>query len=76
MPAQIIATEPTIEKPGKAVAKEVDDVAITGLAMQRTKTKGPSCRETEPPGCLRWDAAAVGIIFGLFVAFTAAQLWQ
>jgi hypothetical protein len=33
--------------------KEVDDVAITGLAIQRTKTKGANCRETESPGCLR-----------------------
>ena len=30
MPAQIIATEPTVQKPGQAMLNEADDVVIAG----------------------------------------------
>jgi hypothetical protein len=30
MPAQIIATEPTIEKPGEVTRNDADDIVITG----------------------------------------------
>ena len=44
MPAQIVTTEPTIEKLGETMSKEADDVAITG----RENAKDVPVGTTEP----------------------------